>query len=416
MTFLPPRPASRWRRLSATAGAALVLLLAAHTAVANQESRALRARGAELGYNLDYPEAMKVYAEAIAANPHDPAAYRARAAMVWLHIMFMRGLVTADNYLGRFAKPPASMRTPPPELTTLFHQDLDRAIALARDEVSAHPDSADAHYQLGSALGVLASYTATVGDSKFEALKAARQAYKEEERAMTLDPSRADAGLIVGTYRYMVSTLPWAFRVIAKLVGFSGGREAGLKLIEAAAAYPGENQNDARMALVLLYNREKRYGDALKVLTELERKHPRNRLLWLEAGATALRAHRPAEAERELDAGFALLAHDTRERMYGEQALWLYERGAARVALDRTREASADLDACLAATGRGWVHGRAHTELGELADLAGERSQAVAQYQTAVTLGNEDDDPIGVARATRLLATPYTRPRTSNGR
>jgi hypothetical protein len=39
--------------------------------------------------------------------------------------------------------------------------------------------------------------------------------------------------------------------------------EARHALIEDAAAYGGENQTDARFALMLLYNREKRYDEAL---------------------------------------------------------------------------------------------------------------------------------------------------------
>ena len=46
------------------------------------------------------------------------------------------------------------------------------------------------------------------------------------------------------------------------MAGFGGGRERGLQLIEGAAEYNGENQNDARVALVLLDNRERRYDEA----------------------------------------------------------------------------------------------------------------------------------------------------------
>jgi len=399
------------RRVSAGLAVVALLALAARPALANEASRELRERGALFGYNLDYPESLQAYQQAIDADPSDPASYRAYAATIWLHIMFMRGLVTADNYLGRFAKPPASMRTPPADLVAQFRAHLDRALALARAAVEAHPKDADAHYQLGATLGLRASFDGTVGDERLAALRSARMAYSEEEAVLALDPSRADAGLIIGTYRYMVSTLPWLGRMIAHMIGFSGGRQAGIRMIERAAAYPGEEESDARMALVLLYNRERRYDEALKVLAELEQEYPRNRLLWLEATATALRAGRIQEASAQIDAGFALLAHDPRPRMYGEEALWLYERGATRVALGETEPAAHDLDAALAAGGREWVDGRARTELGKLADLAGDRAKARAEYRMAITLGEQDNDPIGIREASRLLKTPYrTKP------
>ena len=74
-------------------------------------------------------------------------------------------------------------------------------------------------------------------------------------------------------------------------------------MIEDAAAYAGDNQTDARLALVLLYNRERRYDDALKQLALLRERFPRNRLVWLETGSTNLRAGRPAEAARVLADG-----------------------------------------------------------------------------------------------------------------
>ena len=63
--------------------------------------------------------------------------------------------------------------------------------------------------------------------------------------------------------------------------------------------------------------------------------HPRNRLVLLETGSTALRAGRPEQAEAVLTEGLGMLAATTGPRIPGEEALWRYKRGAARVALGR---------------------------------------------------------------------------------
>ena len=73
---------------------------------------------------------------------------------------------------------------------------------------------------------------------------------------LELDPRRKDAGLIVGTYRYAVSALPLPLRAAAHLVGFGGDRALGVRMVEEAAAYPGDSQLNAMFVLVLLYNRE----------------------------------------------------------------------------------------------------------------------------------------------------------------
>jgi len=192
-------------------------------------------------------------------------------------------------------------------------------------------------------------------------------------------------------------------RLVAYVVGFGGGREHGLRLIEEAAAYPGDNQDDARFALVLLYNREKRYDDALKVLAVLRERYPRNRLAWLETGSTNLRAGRPAEAERILNDGMTRFASDTRQRMFGEDALWLYKRGMARAALGKTAEADADLKRALGVEGRKWVYGRTRLELGKLALKRGDRAGAHQEFQQAITLCQSDNDPASAAEARSLM-------------
>ena len=99
---------------------------------------------------------------------------------------------------------------------------------------------------------------ATIEGRIFAAFRSARRAYDEHERVLALDPRRKDAGLILGTYRYLVSTLAAPTRLMAYLAGFGGGRERGLALLEDAARYPSDAQTEAKLALLLLYNRERR--------------------------------------------------------------------------------------------------------------------------------------------------------------
>src|SRR5262249_22979793 len=178
-----------------------------------------------------------------------------------------------------------------------------------------------------------------------------------------------------------VATLALPLRWMAYVAGFGGGREKGVRLIEEAAGYGGENQTDARFALVLIYNREKRYNEALDELAQLRRQYPKNRLVWLEAGSTSLRAGPAADAERCINDGIARFADDRRPRMFGEEALWRYKRGAARAALRKRAEADADLRAALMLEARKWVHARSHLELGKLAIEAGDRAAAQRELQ-----------------------------------
>lgn len=385
----------------------VVLLFAAAAEAANPESTRLRVRAYEYALNLDYDEATREMEAAAKADPADPAAERGLASIPWLLISFRRGTATVDEYLGGINRQNVAMREPPADLASRFNTHIQRAAMLSDAVLRASPREADAHVQVAATVALQASYTATVEGRILGAFRAARRAYDEAETALELDPSRKEAGLVVGMYRYVVSLMSLPLRMMAYVAGFGGGKERGLQMIEEAAAYRSDSQGDARFALVLLYNREGRHGDALRQLAELQRLYPRNRLLWLEAGATALRAGRAAEAESQLNTGLRMLASDKRPRMFGEEPLWYQKRGAARVALRRVADAESDLRRALMGDARTWVKGRAYTELGKIADLRRDRAGARAHFQKAVMLCEQDNDSLGADAARQWIDTAY---------
>jgi tetratricopeptide (TPR) repeat protein len=379
-----------------TVAAMLLLLLGL------QSTPDVRVRAADLAYNLDHDEALPLLRQAVAAEPGDTVNHRALASALWLDILFRRGAVTVDHYLGSFTSANVQMNPPPPELDAEFKREVAKAIELAERRTAAAPADPQAHYDLGAAVGLQASYIASVEGRLLAGFRAAKRSYEEQERVLELDPKRKDAQLIVGTYRYIVSTLSFPMRMMAYVAGFGGGKELGLKMVEEAAAAHGENRTDAQFALVLLYNREQRFDAAIRVLKELHREYPRNRLVVLEAGATATRAGRAAEADAMLTEGITGLASDRRARMPGEEALWHYKRGAARVRLGRREEAAADLHAALSPDAAGWVQGRAHVELARLAKSQGDQAAAKREANAAIALCDKSGDPLCVADAKNI--------------
>ncbi len=378
----------------------------ARGANAAAESAALRIKGLELGYNLDHDEALALFRQAIAADPTDPAPHRMVAATMWIQLLFRQGAVTADDYLGQ-ARSDLGRTPPPPEVAAAFQSHIDRAIELCERRLRNNPADADAHYQIGAAHGFMTTYKATVEGRVVGGFRTARRAYAEHERVMTLDPGRKDAGLIVGMYRYGVSTLSAPLRLLAGLAGFGGGRERGLRLVEEAAAYTSDNQTNAMFTLIVIYNREGRYDDALRVIGELQRRYPRNRLLWLEAASTALRASRPADARRAIEEGRARFAQDRRPRAFGEAARWHYYQGAALVGLREADPAAVELRAVLSGEAPEWLRGRAHKELGKLADLAGDRTRAMTEYRIASSLCRTHHDSTCADEAQALIKKQY---------
>lgn len=374
----------------------------AHAQDATFESRLDQAYTS--AYNLDHDVAVRELTALSKIEPDLPPTYRALASITWLRLLFSRGTVLVDEYLGRIARQDVQMVSTPADVTATFTSHVTRAITLAEARVDRHPEDGRAHYDLSSALGLQASWTATVEGRMGRAFGSARRAYKTAERAASLAPQDPDPRLILGTYRYLVAGLNLPARWVAYIAGLDGDRARGLQLVEQAAASTSPVRTEARFALILLYNREQRWDDALGVLAQLRDAYPRNRLLWLETGATALRAGRPADAMRWLSTGYEMAARDSRRRMFGEEALWRLKRAQAMRALGRLPEAREEVLAGLTASdARDWVRGRTHLEFAEIALTDGDREQARWQATKAVPLLERGADPEGARLARRLL-------------
>lgn len=369
-------------------------------------ARAERSRGLERAYNLDYPEARAAFERAVTLDPDHPAGPRLLAAITWMTLLFDRGAILVDDYLGP-AEAEFDLQPPPPAQHAYFHAQIARSLALGEARLAANPRDPDAHYQVGATAGFLATYIATVEGRVLGSLNAGRRAYSEHARVLALDPTRADAGFLVGTYQYGVSTFALPLRLLARVVGFGTGRDRGRQLIEAAAAQTSDVQADALFGLILVYNREGRYDDALGAITRLRERYPANRLLWLEAGTTALRGGRLDTAAAALARGLALLETDPRPRAYGELARWKLASGRVRLGTQDLAAADRELRAALAAPAPGWVHGRVHVALGKLADLRGQRAGATAAYERGRALCAAGQDDACVEEARTLVRAAY---------
>jgi tetratricopeptide (TPR) repeat protein len=358
-------------------------------------------------YNLDHDQALASARRAVQMAPNESRAHRSLAAMLWLDILFRRGALTVDNYLGGITKAQQHFPKPPADLDSEFKQELGKAIDLATARSKAAPRDNDARYDLGAAWGLQASYTASVEGSIASAFLSARRAFDVQESVLERDPSRVGAGLVVGTYRYVVSGLALPSRLFAYMAGMGGGKEEGIGLLEAAMRDPTA-RIDAETALVLIYSREGRHNDATRILAGLAAEYPRNRLFVLEQGASMIRAGRAKDAEAVLTRGLEMFEHDDRRKIPGEHALWLYKRGLARLNQNHPADALVDLNAALAVNPEPWVAGRIRLARGKVHDLGGRRAEALSDYRAARQAASAAKDPACENEAARWLKQPFS--------
>lgn len=384
-----------------------VMAAAAATAGQTKDPESVRTISAAFqeSYRLNHTKALEMARRAAAMDPTNSRVQRGLASIIWLDLLFGRGATTVDHYLGEATT--SELRLPPPEpvLAAEFHKALDTAISLAEKKRRENPDDLNAIYDLGAAYGLQASYVASVEGSLTGAINAARKANEALSTVLERDPTRASAGVIVGTYRYVLATQFILWRAVSRLMGFKPSKESGIALLETAAHDP-LSRVDAKTALMIIYSREGRHTEAMRLARELAAELPENRLYVLEAGAAAIRAGRAQEAEQILTNGLTEFTRDTRRKIPGEHALWLYKRGLARLNLNRPADAQLDLGRALDLKPEPWVRGRILVAFGKLADLRGDRKEATTRYQQAFTICQKVDSACAV-EARRYLFVPF---------
>jgi hypothetical protein len=100
-------------------------------------------------------------------------------------------------------------------------------------------------------------------------------------------------------------------------------------------------------------------------------------------------------------------AADRRQRALGEEARWRYAHGAALVGLNEHEKAERELRAVLEIEAPRWLQGRARKELGKLADLAGDRSNAIREYRIAFDVCRAEHDSACLDELMELLKSGY---------
>ena len=91
-------------------------------------------------YNLDLDDAKVLARQAIAADPDASETHRTLASVLWLEILYRRGALSVDNYLGNVSKPLPSTVKPPPELEAEFRVELQKTIDLAEAHLKRAPN------------------------------------------------------------------------------------------------------------------------------------------------------------------------------------------------------------------------------------------------------------------------------------
>ena len=363
----------------------------------------LRRSGLDALYNIDYEKAQRDFNEIIKLFPNHPGGYQLQAARVWIKTLYESRRLQVSLYSSESFYSNGDDKVDP-KIVTEFRNLTREAKRLAEAKLKKEPKNIEALDFLANTEGLKASFEEAVERRHFAALRDGNDAVNHHRQVLKLDPKYVDAQITIGLYEYVVGSLPLPVKILAGATGYRGSKKRGLALLEQVAKEGRWSQDDAKSVLILLYTREKRFADVLKLTRELSAKYPRNYLLRIETAdalvslAKVKRKEKDlagaVQAEKEAFATFDELLRDRNVRDSAARALDLihFKYGEALLMAGyHDRAAKEFLAATRVDRAEPGLITMAHLFAARSYDVAGKRDEALAQYKQVLARPNVYD-------------------------
>ena len=368
---------------------AIVLAFSVLAPAAVVDPKELYDRSTNAMYNLDFNIARQGYETLTREHPDDPVYWNALASSIWLKITFDQQKLNLESFSGKttFGTDESRDEVNPSDEKKL-RDTVNVAIQKADALIKKNAKDVHARYEKGLAYATLASFEGTVKRSYVSALGNSKIAKSIDQDVLKQDPNFDDARTSVGTYDYVIAALPGIVRLGLSIYGLStAGKESGIQQLETAAAKGKNTSTEAKMILAIIYSRERRYDDALRMMTQLHTTYPRNFLFEMSEASTYSKMKRYSDARNVYQQVLLKIQskRDGYERVRTEKVYYLL--GIDDIHLEQFDKAIDDFSRVTA--GKNATpdeKASSHLWIGKIFDSKRDRNHAVEQYDAAVAL------------------------------
>lgn len=361
----------------------------------------LRVEGFDAVYNLDYKTARERFLQMTRLAPDNPAGYLYLANNLWLETLYLTRRLTTSVYTGGsfYAENPNEDKVDP-RRDREFQDLIKQAVAASKALLLKNPRDVEALYYQASALGIRAAYSSSVKRGFSRGIGDANESVKIQREVIKLDPNYVDAYLSIGLYEYVIDSLPFGWRLLARFAGLKGSKAKGIEHLELVVSRGKYGADDSRVVLLGIYSKENNSARSLELISELATHYPRNYIFGLERASMLYRIGRPDEGGR----AFAELLKD--DRVTAQVAdLVNYQWGEALANKKDYESAIVRFkDVQRWPKSNAGLVSLAHLRAGEALDAIGKRDDAMAEYQMVLKRENVFDSH---KLAAQYVKTPY---------
>ncbi len=365
------------------------LLLPSLSVQANRQVAAQE--GLDRMLNEDYARAHAIFDSLIHAEPERPEGYLGRAFAYWDASLILEDDTQHDREIRRLIK---------------------QATRVSERHIKTHGESAEMFFWLGSVYGLSATLEMVRG-STLEAVINGLRSREFLQEALDLDPNLIDARFGLALSDYIIARKPRLLRMVSRLFSLpAGDREGGLAQLDLVAregVYCQRHALSSRAFIALYY--EKTSEEARRRFADLLRRYPNSidyRVRYLDAlfalTVKGEKAYRGALIDSVRSIRKMAVQRDWKLDRWTHTKL-IFIGGLGYYLTGKTERAREDMETYIQqAEKKSWLLGPAELILGKLADLNGNRTNAIAHYKRAL----KQEDVWGTrAEARRYLKRPF---------
>ncbi len=228
-------------------------------------------------YELDFADARAEFLTYQRQHPGDPIGKAAEAASYLYQEFDAKGIFTSNFFLNDDELLNGADGTPAENRNAPFLRADRQARETARQILKSQPDSVRALLALTLADGMESDYDALIVKKQAASLALMRQAEREANALLAIDPSQEDAYVALGASDYVIGCMPSYKRAFLWLGGIHGDRARGMREMQRAADHGRYLRPFAQILLSLAYEREHQPERARELLSKLTTEFPSNK-------------------------------------------------------------------------------------------------------------------------------------------
>jgi len=232
--------------------------------------------------NADFEGALTAFQQIEQQHAGDPVAADYVLMALMFRELYQQDLLDTTMYAHEGFLTSKRVGVEAPGVRRQIEDKFQQAVRESDARLKANGSDKDALFARGYAKALHAVYLGMMDHAFVGGLHEALGATKDHEKVLQMDPQYADAEMVVGVEKFCAATLPAWLKPVGRLLGLSGTKADGLRMLHEAAERGTITVVQSQIASTIFLRHDARYTEALAEQQRMAAEYPHNFLIRLE--------------------------------------------------------------------------------------------------------------------------------------